>query len=114
MQAGSLERMPTLVRDPQPAEFEALLERRHRLGQDLMDEVWNGVYVMNPAPAGRHAEVVQQLAEILGAPARAAGLVPMVSIFNLGEPDDYRVPDGGLLRERPGEAAVSLPSAALV
>jgi hypothetical protein len=23
-----------------------------------------------------------------------------MSIFNLGEPDDYRVPDGGLLRER--------------
>jgi Uma2 family endonuclease len=106
--------MPTLVRDPQPAEFEALLERRQRLGQDLMDEVWDGVYVMNPAPAGRHAEVVQQLAEILGAPARAAGLVPMVSIINVGEPDDYRVPDGGLLRGRPGEGGVYLPSAALV
>jgi hypothetical protein len=23
-----------------------------------------------------------------------------MSIFNLGEPDDYRVPDGGLLRKR--------------
>jgi hypothetical protein len=43
--------MPTLVRDPQPVEFEALLERRRRLGQDLYDEVWNGVLHMNPAPA---------------------------------------------------------------
>jgi hypothetical protein len=31
--------MPTLVRDPAPPEFQALLERRRRLGQDLLDEV---------------------------------------------------------------------------
>lgn len=36
--------MPTLVRDPQPMEFEALLERRRKLGQDLLDEVWDGIY----------------------------------------------------------------------
>ena len=35
--------MPTLVRDPQPVEFEQLLERRRVLGQDLLDEVWEGV-----------------------------------------------------------------------
>lgn len=104
--------MPTLVRDPQPAEFEALLERRRRLGQDLLDEVWEGVYVMNPAPHSRHAHVAQQLAELLGEPARQAGLVPMISIFNLGEPDDYRVPDGGLFR--PGPDQLYLPSAAVV
>jgi len=92
--------MPTLVRDPQPAEFEALLERRRRLGQDLLDEVWDGVCHMNPAPAGRHGATAQQLAELLGPPARKAGLVPMMSIFNLGEAGDYRVPDGGLHRER--------------
>ena len=40
-------------------EFEALLERRHRLGQDLLDEVWDGVHHMNPAPAGRHGETAQ-------------------------------------------------------
>jgi len=92
--------MPTLVRDPQPVEFEQLLERRRMLGQDLLDEVWEGVYHMNPAPAGRHADIVQQIAELLGPPARGAGLLPMISIFNLGEPDNYRVPDGGLHRER--------------
>jgi len=59
---GSLGRMPTLVRDPQPVEFEQLLERRRALGQDLLDEVWEGVYHMNPAPAARHADVAQQLA----------------------------------------------------
>ena len=35
-----------------------------------------------------------------------------MSIFNLGEPDDYRVPDGGLLRERLNR--VRAPTAALV
>jgi Uma2 family endonuclease len=104
--------MPTLVRDPQPAEFEALLERRHRLGQDLLDEVWEGVYHVNPAPHRRHAQIAQQLAELLGPRARDAGLVPMMSIFNLGEPDDYRVPDGGLFG--PGPDEVYVPTAALV
>jgi Uma2 family endonuclease len=36
----------------------------------------------------------------------------MISIFNLGEPDDYRVPDGGLLR--PGPEEVYVPTAELV
>jgi Uma2 family endonuclease len=36
----------------------------------------------------------------------------MISIFNLGEPDDYRVPDGGLFR--PGPDELYLPTAALV
>jgi len=109
---GRLGRVPTFVRDPQPAEFEALLEQRRTLGNDLLDEVWEGVYHMNPAPSRRHAYIVQQVAELLGPLARAAGLVPMMSIFNLGEPDDYRVPDGGLFR--PGPDAVYVPSAALV
>ena len=104
--------MPTFVRDPQPAEFEALLERRRRLGQDLLDEVWDGVYHVNPAPHSRHVNVQQQLAELLGPAARRAGLAPRVGIFNLGEPDNYRVPDGGLLRLAPD--AVYLASAALV
>ena len=62
------------------------------LGQDVLDEVWEGVYVMNPAPSEGHADVAQQLAELLGPAARAAGLWPRMSIFNLGEADDYRVP----------------------
>lgn len=109
---GSLDAVPTLVRDPPPAEFQALLERRRSLGQDLLDEVWEGVYHMNPAPHRRHARVAQQLAVLLDRPAREAGLVPMISIFNLGEPEDYRVPDGGLFR--PGPDGVYVPTAALV
>ena len=53
---------------------------------------------MVPAPSGEHADVAQQLAEILGPLARAAGLSPAMSEFNLGGPDDFRVPDRGLQR----------------
>lgn len=109
---GSLDQVPTLVCDPQPAEFEALLERRRKLGQDLMDEVWEGVYHMNPAPHSRHSAIQQQLAVLLDPQAREVGMDPRLGIFNLGEPDNYRVPDGGLLR--PGQDALYLPSAALV
>jgi Uma2 family endonuclease len=67
---------------------------------------------MNPAPAARHAYIAQQLGELLGPAARSAGLVAMIGIFNLGEAENYRVPDGGLFRERPD--AVYVPMAALV
>ena len=103
--------MPTLVRDPQPVEFEALLARRRRLGQDLFDEVWEGVLHMNPAPHSQHGRLEWQLAGILAPLAASAGLRALGQ-FNLGEEDDYRVPDGALVR--PGPDAVYLPTAALV
>jgi Uma2 family endonuclease len=109
---GSLKRVPTLVLDPPPIEVANLIERRRELGQDLLDEVWEGVLHMNPAPHSRHANVQQQLAVLLDPLARMAGLLPRVGIFNLGGSDDYRVPDGGLLR--PGPDAVYLATAALV
>ena len=109
---STLGRMPTLVQDPAPVEFEQLLERRRALGQDLLDEVWEGVYVMIPAPAEGHADISQQLAVLIDAPARRASLWPRMSIFNLGDPGDYRIPDGGLLRERTNR--VYAPTAALV
>ena len=108
---GSLAEMPILVRDPPPAEVEALLEKRRRLGQDLFDEVWEGVLHMNPAPAGRHGNLDQQLAVILDPPARQAGLTS-TGPFNLGREDDFRVPDRGLHRE--WADAVWYPTAALV
>jgi Uma2 family endonuclease len=103
--------MPTLVRDPQPMEFERLLERRRRLGQDLFDEVWEGVLHVNPAPHSQHGRLEWQLAGILGPLAASAGLRALGQ-FNLGEEGDYRVPDGALVG--PGPDAVYLPTAALV
>ncbi len=96
-----------------PPELEALLERRRLAVVDRLDEVWQGVLHMVPAPSIEHADISQQLAELLGPPSRAAGLRPTMSEFNLGESeDDFRVPDGGL--HRPGAAGVWLSTAALV
>jgi len=109
---GTLEQMPTLVLDPQPREVEALIERRRRLGQDLFDEVWEGVLHMNPAPRGGHGAIETQLTVLLAPLARAAGLV-LTGQFNVGVCEqDYRVPDLGLHREFADR--VWYPTAALV
>jgi hypothetical protein len=73
---GSLGSMPTLVKDPPPAGFEELLERRRRLGQDLFDEVWDGVLHVNPAPHSRHGKVGAQLAALLYEPGPRARAGP--------------------------------------
>jgi Uma2 family endonuclease len=103
--------MSTLVLDPAPPELEALKEKRRRLGQDLYDEVWEGVYRMVPAPHSRHGKVDDLLAAALREPAAAAGLVASGPV-NVGEAEDFRVPDRALLR--PGADGVWLPTAALV
>jgi Uma2 family endonuclease len=93
--------MRTLILDPSSAGLDELLERRRRAGLDRLDEVWEGVLHMIPAPSGAHADLTQQLAVLLDRPARAAGLFPTMGEFNLGESErDFRVPDGGLHRER--------------
>jgi Uma2 family endonuclease len=105
--------MRTLPCDPPPGEFEPLLERRKRLGLDRHDEVWEGVLHIMPSPSGEHAVIAQQLAEILGPVARAAGLEPTMYDFNLGDSkESFRVPDGGLHRSRP--RGIWIPTAALV
>lgn len=103
--------MSTLVLDPPPIELQALLERRKRLDQDRHDEIWEGVLHMAPAPLRRHARLQAQMSALLEPPARAAGL-EVVAEFNLGDCEDFRVPDGGLLA--PGPDEVYLPTAALV
>jgi hypothetical protein len=93
--------MATVVLDPYAYELDALVERRRVSGLDRLDEVWKGVLHMVPAPNDAHADIAQQLAEILGPPARAAKLFPTMHEFNLGDSkDDFRVPDGGLHRAR--------------
>jgi hypothetical protein len=81
-------------------------------GLDRLDEVWEGVLHMVPVPSYEHARIAQQLAVALDGPARAAGLVPAMGEFNLGDSlHDFRVPDGGL--HRPGAAGTWLHTAAL-
>jgi len=110
---GTLLVVRTLILDPPSAGLDELVERRRRSGLDRLDEVWEGVLHMVPASSFAHARISQQLAVLLDGPARAAGLVPAMGEFNLGDSEhDFRVPDGGL--HRPGAAGVWLPTAALV
>lgn len=91
--------MRTVILEPVPSEVATLIERRKALGQDHLDEVWEGVYHMAPAPGKAHAYLDDELAAVLRRYGRPRGLVGS-GPFNLGEPDDYRVPDRGLHRER--------------
>ena len=101
----------TLICDPPPADFAELLERRRRLRLDRRDEVWDGVYRVNPTPAMAHSITCRQLALILDPLARSAGLVLSME-FNLGEQGDFRIPDLGLHRDP--ELGVWHATAALV
>jgi Uma2 family endonuclease len=66
---------------------------------------------MMPVPGLVHRMVDRQLAELLPPLARAAGLISDAQ-FNLGDQDDYRVPDRGLMR--PADLADWQETAALV
>ncbi len=105
--------MATVVLDPYAYELDALKERRRISGLDRLDEVWEGVLHMVPAPSYEHARLTQQLAIALDGLAHEAGLEAAMGEFNLGDSiDDFRVPDGGL--HRPGAEGVWLHTAALV
>jgi Uma2 family endonuclease len=89
-----------------------MLERRRRAGLDRLDEVWQGVLHIVPAPTYEHGDLESQLHEILRPLARKAGLT-MVGQGNLGEGEhDFRVPDSAL--HRPGASGTWHPTAALV
>jgi len=94
--------MPTLVMDPPPAELDALLERRERLGLDHRDEVWDGVLHMNQPPSFAHERVSSSLHRLLGPHADAANL-HLVGTVGIGVKDDNRIPDLTLQRPRDAE-----------
>jgi Uma2 family endonuclease len=104
--------MRAVVLDPPTAGLEEVLERRRRSGLDRLDEVWEGVLHMVPAPSYAHARVESQLHMILGQAAREAGL-ETIGQSNLGEGEhDYRVPDAAL--HPPGTYGTWHSTAALV
>jgi Uma2 family endonuclease len=103
--------MATLVLGPPPPELTGFLERRRSLGQDLYDEMWEGVYHVAPAPNAWRGYAVRRVAQLLSAATNAAGFT-VTSPFNLGERDDYRVPDLGCHRDLPTTTFV--PTAAIV
>jgi len=94
--------MRTLVLDSPTAGLDELLERRRRSGLDRLDEVWEGVYHMVPAPSGPHATIESQLHRLLGPFATTAAGLTMSGQCNLGESEyDFRVPDSALHRSPP-------------
>ena len=103
--------MRTVVLVPPSPDIEDLIARRHALGLDTHDEVWEGDYHMAPAAHAWHGLVDQQLAVLLDPLLRSAGLVGG-GPFNLGGPGDFRVPDRGAFSAAP--SGVWVPTAALV
>lgn len=80
------------------APSEALLAERRRLGLDTHDEVWAGEHhMMTPGPSGPHARLAFQLALALSALANARQLIGQTET-NIGEPEDFRVPDLSFVR----------------
>lgn len=101
----------TIVLGERPPELQRLIDLRRSRGQDLHDEVWGGVYHMAPTAHSWHGYLEWQFALAMQPYAQAAGLVA-TGAFNLGVPDDFRVPDGGLHRGLP--SGVWIDTAALV
>jgi hypothetical protein len=100
--AGTIAAVKAVVLGPRPTEPEELIRRRRKLGIDTFDEVWEGSYQVAPAAHRGHGHVDNELAALLAPMARSFGLVSS-GPFNLGHPDDYRVPDRGYHRGLPTE-----------
>jgi Uma2 family endonuclease len=101
----------TKVLGPCTPELEASLAERRRLGQDRLDEVWQGEYHMNPGPHFRHGRAAVSFLFATEGVIESAGLRAAVEA-NIGEPDDYRVGDVVVARGHPDD--LYLDTAALV
>ncbi len=96
--------------DPPPA-VASLIAERQRLGLDTHDEVWNGEYHMAPAASFKHSRTNGLLFRLLEDAAAPRGFVASME-FNLGTPQNFRVPDLGVHRGDPD--GVWLSTAAMV
>jgi Uma2 family endonuclease len=88
--------MSTLVTDP--ALSARLISQRRARGADLFDEVWQGVYVMAPAPNDEHQSIATRLARILVEVIEDSKRGKVRNTINLAASiddweSDYRVPD---------------------
>ncbi len=103
--------MKTVILGDTPPTISSLIAQRKRLGQDTHDELWQGEYHMAPAARYEHGEAEAALIGLFQQPARLRNL-RIGTAFNLGDLDDFRVPDLGVHRGSP--AGVWLPTAAIV
>jgi Uma2 family endonuclease len=88
--------MSMLVTDP--ALSARLIDQRRARGADLFDEVWDGVYVMAPAPNDEHQGIATRLARVFVEAIEDAALGKVRNTINLAAriedwEQDYRVPD---------------------
>jgi Uma2 family endonuclease len=88
--------MAMIVKDP--IEREQAIARRQACGGDRYDEVWEGVYMMNPMPNNEHQFVASRLDTILDIAIGLANLGEVHGGVNLSDRDqdwrqNYRVPD---------------------
>jgi Uma2 family endonuclease len=97
----------------EPGDVVGEVARRQALGIDKLDEVWEGTYRIVPVPDFGHGHVASQLLNVLHPYTELVGLIGLTR-FNLGTEADFRVPDGGYLRQRPDWGQTYVPSAALV
>lgn len=88
--------MDTLIVDPHVSE--RLIEERRARGADRRDEVWEGTYIMAPAPSDEHQDLAGGFTEILRRVVDRRRLGKTRPAVNLS-PDpndwehDYRIPD---------------------
>jgi Uma2 family endonuclease len=88
--------METLIADPRLSQ--RLIEERRDRGIDVFDEVWEGVYILAPAPNDEHQEIEIGLAEPLVdvVKKRGRGIVRM-RVNLASDPKNwehnYRIPD---------------------
>ena len=88
--------METLIADPRLSQ--RLIDERRARGADRFDEVWEGVYVMAPAPNDEHQDIELRLARALLDMVEEAGLGSVRATINLAADPadwehDYRIPD---------------------
>jgi hypothetical protein len=118
-------RMRALVLDPDTSGLEEMLERRRRSGLDRLDEVWDGVLHMVPAPSFAHASVTHQVGVALDVRAtlaetgtRVEGACPPASVAAeravVGPPCPTTQGQPAAPRERPaaGDVGVTRSAAA--
>jgi Uma2 family endonuclease len=102
--------MTTVILGEHP-EVQAMIEQRRALGQDGSDEVWEGVYYVVSHAHASHALLQTRLGRQLEDLTLARGF-EVTGEFNLGEPNDFRVPDLGIHRDEPD--VLYVPTAAMV
>lgn len=83
--------MRRVIIDPPPH----FLEERRRLGQDVRDEMWDGVVHVVPSPSPWHQYFAHRLGHVLFPLAQARGLLATheTMLERPGTDRDWRVPD---------------------